>query len=253
MISRYQLSSWYRAKPPLAVRKPSQGPGELLGVKVGPQDVGEVQLSIGHLPEQEVADARLAAGADEQVHLGHAGGAEVLSQVWLGEVLGTGAGVGQGPPLHGLHDVPAPAVVGRDVEGDGVVVHGGVLRHFDTLLQLLREGADVTQHLQAHALGLHGLHFFFKELHEQTHEGGHLVAGAAPVFGAEGKEGEVAHALVGAGFDQVTHACRALGVADGARHVALFGPAAVAVHDDGDVARDVDGGRNVDAVHRANY
>ena len=174
----------------------------------------------------------------------------MLSQVWLGEVLGTGAGVGQGPTLHGLHDVPAPAVVGRHVEGDGVVVHGGVLRHFDALLQLLRERADVTQHLQAHALGLHGLHFFFEVLDEQAHEGGHLVAGAAPVFGAESKQGEVVHALVGAGLDQVAHTRSAFGMAHGARHVALLGPAAIAVHDDGDMARHVGGERSVAAVHR---
>ena len=39
-------------------------------VEVGPQQVGEIQLGVGELPEQEVADPLLAAGADEQVRLG---------------------------------------------------------------------------------------------------------------------------------------------------------------------------------------
>ena len=40
------------------------------GIKVRPQCIGEIKLSIGQLPQQEIADALLAAGADEQVRLG---------------------------------------------------------------------------------------------------------------------------------------------------------------------------------------
>src|SRR5258706_13136328 len=39
-------------------------------VEIGPERVGEVQLGIRELPEQEIADALLAAGANEQVGLG---------------------------------------------------------------------------------------------------------------------------------------------------------------------------------------
>src|SRR5689334_20796813 len=39
------------------------------GVEIGPQRVGEIKLGVGQLPEQEVADALLAAGADEQIGL----------------------------------------------------------------------------------------------------------------------------------------------------------------------------------------
>src|SRR5262245_21587928 len=42
--------------------------------EVGPQRVGDVQLAVGDLPEIEVADAHLAAGADQQVRVGDAGG-----------------------------------------------------------------------------------------------------------------------------------------------------------------------------------
>jgi len=167
----------------------------------------------------------------------------------LGEVLGVQARVGGAPAFHGVDDVPTPAVVGGHVEGDGVVVHGSVLRGFDALLQFSWKSADVAQHFQAHAFGLHGLHFFFKVLDEQAHQGGHLVTGAAPVFGAEGKQGEVAHTLVGTGFDQVSHASRAFGMAHGARHVALLGPATIAVHDDGHVLRQVGRGKMLGVVH----
>src|SRR5512139_2028854 len=45
-------------------------------VEFGPQRVGEIQFGVGELPQQEIADALLAAGADEQVGFGHVGDAE---------------------------------------------------------------------------------------------------------------------------------------------------------------------------------
>ncbi len=78
--------------------RPAQGRVELLGgtpeaafalaigingliqrfaVEIGPQTSGEVELGVGQLPEQEVADALLAAGADEQIRLGRVGSSTV--------------------------------------------------------------------------------------------------------------------------------------------------------------------------------
>src|SRR5690606_7636242 len=39
------------------------------GIEVGPQHVGEEQLGVGQLPEQEVADPLFAARTDEQIGL----------------------------------------------------------------------------------------------------------------------------------------------------------------------------------------
>src|SRR5438552_1076899 len=59
------------AKPaaPLAAAVRSDGLVERRGVEVGPQRLGEVELAIRELPQQEVADALLAAGADEEIRL----------------------------------------------------------------------------------------------------------------------------------------------------------------------------------------
>src|SRR5882762_9049827 len=43
---------------------------ERRGIEVWPQRVGEIELRIGQLPEQKIADALLPSGADEQVRLG---------------------------------------------------------------------------------------------------------------------------------------------------------------------------------------
>src|SRR5690349_320745 len=45
---------------------------EMVLAEVGPERVDEHQLGVGTLPEQEIADALLAAGADQQVGVGHA-------------------------------------------------------------------------------------------------------------------------------------------------------------------------------------
>jgi hypothetical protein len=39
--------------------------------------LGNIQLGVGDLPEQEIADAHLAGGADEQVRIGQAGRVQV--------------------------------------------------------------------------------------------------------------------------------------------------------------------------------
>src|SRR5271163_135517 len=55
--------------------------------EVGPEAVGDKDLGVGDLPEQEVRDALLAAGADDQIGIGHACGVEPLAYVTLLEAL----------------------------------------------------------------------------------------------------------------------------------------------------------------------
>ena len=43
------------------------GDGKVVGVEVRPHPVGEVELGIGALPQQEIGQALLAASADEQI------------------------------------------------------------------------------------------------------------------------------------------------------------------------------------------
>src|SRR5215218_3875283 len=67
---------------------PASGPGrerlegvqKLLRGEIRPQSFGHVELGIGYLPEQEVRDAKFAAGTDHKVHLGHLGGVEVAGE-----------------------------------------------------------------------------------------------------------------------------------------------------------------------------
>ena len=62
------------AEPPLARRILLDRRVERRFVEVGPQHRREQQLGISALPQQEIGQADLARGADQQVELGQAGG-----------------------------------------------------------------------------------------------------------------------------------------------------------------------------------
>src|SRR5215470_16509588 len=56
--------------------------------EVGPQGAAEHQLSIGRLPQQKIADALIAAGADQQVRFGQLVRPQVTLQHLLVDRLG---------------------------------------------------------------------------------------------------------------------------------------------------------------------
>src|SRR5580658_10705822 len=61
---------------------------QLGGIEVRPQAVGEVQLGIGEVPQQEIADAMFAAGADEQVRVRQLRQGQRLPHLLFGDIGG---------------------------------------------------------------------------------------------------------------------------------------------------------------------
>src|SRR5438105_2501992 len=59
------------AEAPLARRVVGKRGVERGGVEIGPELLAEIQLRIRRLPQQEIGDALLAAGADDEVGVGH--------------------------------------------------------------------------------------------------------------------------------------------------------------------------------------
>jgi hypothetical protein len=57
------------SESPFALRVLLDGLGESGGIEVRPKALDEVQFSIGAFPQQEVAQALFAAGADEEVNV----------------------------------------------------------------------------------------------------------------------------------------------------------------------------------------
>src|SRR5689334_24756723 len=60
-----------QAVSPLARRERCQRRFQLRNVEIRPQRVAEEDLGVGEVPQQEVADPMVAAGADEEVGIGH--------------------------------------------------------------------------------------------------------------------------------------------------------------------------------------
>ena len=70
---RARLRSWCASPDssvsPITSGKRLNGGSEIGLGEVRPQDVGEVELGVGRLPQQEVTQSLFSAGADEQIHV----------------------------------------------------------------------------------------------------------------------------------------------------------------------------------------
>src|SRR5688572_13156350 len=199
------------AEAPLARAVGSDRRVERRGVEVRPERFGEVELAVGELPEQEVADALLAAGADEKIGLGRVAHREIRRkrglfygfQPWI---------VLQKLP-HGLQDVPAAAVVRRDREREALVAGGQSLALLDQLADLGVEALRVADHLETHAAGMQLGDLVLQRGAEQLHEQPHFLGRTAPVLGAEGEQREAGNAAINAGAYRGAHPLRAAPVA----------------------------------------
>ena len=74
------IASLVRPKRRSRARERGDRRVERRGVEVGPQRIGEIELGVGELPEQEIADALLAAGADEEIGLGRVAHRQVAAR-----------------------------------------------------------------------------------------------------------------------------------------------------------------------------
>ena len=79
---------------------------ELGFAEIGPEGGGDDEFGVGDLPEEKIADAHFAAGADEQIGIGNVSGVKVLGENLFGDVGGVEVA---GPDLlgdaaDGIHD-----------------------------------------------------------------------------------------------------------------------------------------------------
>jgi len=116
----------------------------------------------------------------------------------------------------------------------------GAVREFD---HARPRRARYRDYLQAHLVLVQPLGFLLQGSHEQLLQRRNLFGGSPPVLRAEGEQGQVFDAAIGARTRDLTHRLDPLLVTGDAREIALFGPAPVAIHDDGDMPGDVVGGR----------
>src|SRR5512135_3807669 len=80
------------------------GPEEMFPAEIRPEDGRDPDLRVGDLPEQEIRDPELAAGADEEVRVGNARGQKEAPEALLVEVAGPDPAAAEDGP-GGLHDL----------------------------------------------------------------------------------------------------------------------------------------------------
>ena len=112
-----RLSKPHTSEPPLAGLIAADGFEEIQLLKIGPVHVGEIQFRVGGLPQQEVAQPMLAAGADEQIRVRQVRGEQALVQGLLIDLVRrqpAGGNVPRQPP-GGFDDLAPAAVIQRQV------------------------------------------------------------------------------------------------------------------------------------------
>jgi hypothetical protein len=214
-------------------------------VEIRPQDLGEIQLGVSQVPQAEVAHALLAPGADEQVGLGRIGQRQVGRQVRLVEA-GAAIRVVAQQPVDCLHDVPAPAVVCGDGEGEPRVGRSQGFGFAHQRDDARLEAGQIAHHFQPDVVLVQPRDLALERAQEQLHQEGHFLRRPAPVLAAEGEQGEVLDAGLDAAAGDRAHAFQAAAMPRHARQHALLGPAPVAVHDHRHVARHRAGARDAD-------
>ena len=140
--------------------------------------------------------------------------------------------------FEGVDDFGTAAVVEREGERGAGVGGCGLGRALHYLLHVFRQFVDAADEGQADVVAQHGFYFGGEVGLEEAHEEADFGAGAAQiVFEGKGVEGEIGKADAGGGFGDSADGFSAALMAEEALEAALVGPAAIAVHDDGDVAR----------------
>jgi len=160
---------------------------------------------------------------------------------------GAAAGVGLGGEIgedaaDGVDDLGAGTVVEGEGEGSAGVFGGGLGGPLHGVLHLLGEVVGAADVSHADVVVVHALDVSDEVALEELHEKADLGLGAAEiVLEREGVEGEPGQVDAGGGLYDELDGLGALLVAEEALEGAFAGPAAIAVHDDGDVLGDFGG------------
>src|SRR5688572_5777250 len=221
------------AKPAIAFLVLDHAFEEVPAPEVGPQVIGDPDLGVGDLPEQKVTDAHLAARPDQQIGIGLARGVEEAREPTLIEIFRLHARLNGA--TRGVDDLSPAAVIERDIEQ-----HAGILRR--PMLGIEQLGLDVGRQrvgsaddVEADVVAQQRVELQTQVALEQHHQGADLGRRPLPVFDGEGVEGEHLEAETSRGLHHVAHRIDAGAMALHARQMTLAGPAAIAVHDDGNV------------------
>src|SRR5829696_4363308 len=156
-------------------------------VEIGPELRDEDEFRIRALPGQEVRDALLTGGADDEVGVGNAAGVELLLErrhvdsLWVEQAVLHAAGERTGCS----GDLLPSTVVEGDDEGQPVVSLGELLRLGEQGAQIGAEILALPDNADAHVARVEVGEVIADEALEQAHEVRDLLRRPAPVLRRE--------------------------------------------------------------------
>ena len=140
--------------------------------EVRPQDVGEEQLGVGRLPEQEVTQSLLSTGADEQVHV--AGTAWCVNGLIHGSLEGlAGRGYPAGDTAGRRHQRITGRIVDRDAEVERYPFARTLLDVRDAASEGTGDPVPTPYYAEAHTtvrqVGALGVQILLEQKHQVIH------------------------------------------------------------------------------------
>src|SRR5579859_337438 len=237
-VLRGSLTFAYPAVAALAFLVFEERLEQTCAVEIGPQRFRHENLRVGDLPQQKIAYAHLAAGADEQigvrqstrVHVPCEGLFRDRRAVRMPVLLGQNR-------VHGVHNFRAAAIVQRHAKHHALVPCRSFHRVANIVLHAFRQFVRAAQKSHADIVFLQERHFLTQILAQQLHEEVYFRFRAAPVFDGKRVQGKRVNLQPRAGLYGGTRRFSSGSMAGNARQVPLLRPPPVAIHDYGHVPR----------------
>src|SRR5471032_1062666 len=225
------------AIPPLAFAELGDRLLEMLLAEIRPQGVDEHEFGVGALPEKEIADALLAACANEQIRIGDARRQELALEARFVDLVDRNLSrrdlareIARRP-----QDLVARAVIDTDVDVDARVGASTCLGVGDVLLDILGQAVAIADHAQLRAVASELFEFVPQVVAQQSHQIVDLVGRARPVLGREGEQRQDRNAELASAANDFAYRVGAPAVTGDAWQPPRLRPSPIAVHDDGDV------------------
>jgi hypothetical protein len=222
------------AEPPFSFLIIDERLEEFPAPEIRPQDRRDPDLGIGDLPEQKIGDPELPARPDEQVGIRNSRRIQVSRKTGFVQTIRIDSRVLQ-DFFHGTDNLGPAAVIDGQNDSQTVMGASHCFYSFKLSLDSLGNSLSLADDNKPDLVFYHLFILFLEVFLEQPPEQGDLSLRPFPILLGKGVKSQEADAQTGTGFDNLLNGFRAGPVPLDPRLPALFRPAAIPVHDNGDV------------------
>jgi hypothetical protein len=216
----------------------SNGLVEIIGSEVGPEATGEMEFGVGRTPEEKVGEAILSPCPNDEIGKGVGDGRDLGMEGFGGDVVWREEASFDPSceDTYGFRDLFLTSIRKGEREHHAVVVGRSAGQLAKRFSDSTREFVPIADGSEMNLVAENLFPFGEEIVLEEVHQGIDFVFGTAPILFRKSIKGEVLDAEPAGSADNTAHGMAACAMSCGAGFGSEFGPAAVAIHDDGDVA-----------------